>query len=243
MSPSTKPTELGSAMTPELPAVAVLVAVNVGRPRPDGEGGVTGIHKSPVGSPVTVRDPGSRSDGLGSGLTGDHVADRRHHGGTDQAVYAVAREELDHWATEVGRDLAAGSFGENLTTEGLDVDGALVGEIWRVGETVRLQVTGPRIPCATFARAMGEQRWVKRFTERGRTGAYLRVLTAGQIRAGDPITIESRPAHDITVPLMFRALTTERALMPRLAEIDDLGLEGERELARWRAAQGPRLPS
>lgn len=134
--------------------MAHLIAVNVGTPRPDGdsEGPPTGIHKSPVEGPVDLRDPGDKGTGLGSGVAGDFLGDRRHHGGTDQAVYAVAHDELAHWAAEVGRDLPPGAFGENLTITGLDVDGALVGEIWAIGDVVRLQVTGPRIPCATFAR-------------------------------------------------------------------------------------------
>ncbi len=221
--------------------MAHLIAVNVGTPRPDGdsEGPPTGIHKSPVEGPVDLRDPGDKGTGLGSGVAGDFLGDRRHHGGTDQAVYAVARDELAHWAAEVGRDLPPGAFGENLTITGLDVDGALVGEIWAVGDVVRLQVTGPRIPCATFARAMGEQHWVKRFTARGRTGAYLRVLTPGPVRAGDPVVVESRPDHEITVPLMFRALTTERHLLPRLTEVGpDLSEEGRRELAAYRERVG-----
>jgi MOSC domain-containing protein YiiM len=214
-----------------------VLAVNLGRPTPDVEGRLTGIHKAPVAGPVTLREPGTKADGLGSGLAGDAVCDRRHHGGTDQAVYAVAAEELAHWAAEIGRELAPGCFGENLTTAGLDVDGALAGEIWRVGDTVRVQVTGPRIPCSTFARAIGEPQWVKRFTQRGRTGADLRILTPGQVRAGDPVVVEHRPTHDITVPLMFRALTTERHLLPRLAVVEDLGEEGRRELAAYLAAQ------
>ena len=216
--------------------MAHLLAVNVGAPRPDGDSGgpPTGIHKSPVAGPVPVSDPGDKATGRGSGVGQDFLGDRRHHGGTDQAVYAVAHEELAHWAAEVGRELPPGSFGENLTVAGLDVDGALVGEIWAIGDTVRLQVTGPRIPCATFARAMREDRWVKRFTVRGRTGAYLRVLTPGSVRAGDPVVVESRPDHDIDVPLMFRALTTERHLLPRLIEVGpDLSEEGRRELAAY----------
>lgn len=218
--------------------MAFLIAVNIGTPRPDGDSGgqPTGILKAPASGPVPVRDPGDKRTGLGSGVAGDFIGDRRHHGGTDQALYAVAHEELRHWASVVGRDLPPGTFGENLTTSGLPVDDALVGEIWRIGDTVRLQVTGPRIPCATFARAIREPRWVKRFTERGRTGAYLRILTLGTVQAGDPISVEHRPDHDITVPLMFRALTTERHLLPRLEDIGpDLGEEGRRELAAYRA--------
>jgi MOSC domain-containing protein YiiM len=219
---------------------AVVRSVNVGRmrPLPGRPDELSGIDKHPADEPVQVRDPGTKRDGYGSGLVGDHVHDRRHHGGSDQAVYAVAREELDHWGTVLGRELRDGMFGENLTTSGLDVDAALVGEVWRVGDVVRLQVRGPRIPCETFAGQMGEPRWVKRFTERGRTGAYLKVLTPGPVRAGDPITVESRPRHTVTVPLMFRALTTERTLLPRLDEVgDDLSEEGRRHVQAWRDRQ------
>jgi MOSC domain-containing protein YiiM len=109
-------------------------------------------------------------------------------------VYAVARDELAHWAAEVGRDLPPGAFGENLTITGLDVDGALVGEIWAIGDVVRLQVTGPRDPVRDLREGHGRgQRWVKRFTVRGRTGAYLRVLTPGPVQAGDAVVVESRP--------------------------------------------------
>ncbi len=107
-------------------------------------------------------------------------------------------------------------FGENLTTHGLDVSGALIGERWRIGPEVLLEVTSGRIPCATFQGHLGEKRWVKRFTERGAPGAYLRVIEPGEIRAGDPVDIVHRPDHDVTVALYFRAVTTERTLMPRL---------------------------
>lgn len=218
----------------------VVRSVNVGRPRPlpGRPDHVSGIDKRPLDGPIQLRDPGDKRTGLGSGVVGDHVHERRHHGGTDQAVYAVAREELDHWGEVLGRELRDGMFGENLTTAGFDVDAALVGEVWRIGDVVRLQVTGPRIPCETFAAQMGEQRWVRRFTERGRTGAYLRVLAPGEVRAGDSVVVADRPDHDVTVPVMFRALTTERQLMPMLADVgDDLGEEGLRHLEQWRRRQ------
>ena len=123
----------------------------------------SGIRKRPV-DVIEVRDPGPKRGGLGSGVVGDAIISRRHHGGTTQAVYAVAREELDWWGAHLDRDLPDGMFGENLTTAGLEVDTAEVGERWQVGGTL-LEVCGPRIPCATFAKHMAERAWVRRFAE------------------------------------------------------------------------------
>ncbi|MFD7405709.1 MOSC domain-containing protein [Streptomyces sp. NPDC059866] len=196
-----------------------LLSVNLGRPKAvpytDSPEGLTGIDKQPVEGPVRVAAPGPKGIG-GSGLAGDAVCKREHHGGNDQAVYAVAREDLDDWERELGRPLANGSFGENLTTEGLDVSGALIGERWRIGAGVVLEVSSGRIPCRTFQGHLGEKRWVKRFTEKGASGAYLRVIEPGEIRAGDRVEIVHRPDHDVTVALQFRAVTTERELLPRL---------------------------
>lgn len=168
----------------------------------------SGISKKPVPR-VEVRDPGPKHDGLGSGVVGDEIGNRRHHGGEAQAVYAFAREELDWWEHELGRSLPAGMFGENLTTTGLDVDAARVGERWRVGTSL-LEVCGPRVPCVTFAAHMGEQRWVKRFAARERVGAYLAVVEAGVIEPGDPIEVVERPDHELTVPMLFRAAMGDR---------------------------------
>ncbi|MFB7324169.1 MULTISPECIES: MOSC domain-containing protein [unclassified Streptomyces] len=200
-----------------------LLSVNLGRPEAvpytDQPEGVTGIGKRSVDGPVEVASPGPKGVGA-SGLAGDAVCDTRHHGGDDQAVYAVAREDLDAWEHELGRTLANGAFGENLTTLGLDITGARIGERWRIGSplgpSVLLEVTSGRIPCRTFQGHLGEKGWVKRFTRRAAPGAYLRVLEAGEIRAGDRVEIVHRPDHDVTVGLEFRAMTTERSLLPRL---------------------------
>ncbi|KEF02486.1 MULTISPECIES: MOSC domain-containing protein [Streptomyces] len=197
-----------------------LLSVNTGRSRPTehrGAGGRTGIFKEPVDGPVAVAAPGPKGV-AGSGLAGDDVVNRKHHGGDDQAVYAYAREDLDAWERELGRELPAGMFGENLTTRGLDVTHALIGERWRIGPRLLLEVTSARIPCMTFQGKLGEPGWIKRFTQAGAPGAYLRVIEPGEIRRGDPITVEHRPDHDVTVALTFRAMTTERALLPRLLE-------------------------
>ena len=124
----------------------------------------TGIDKQPADGPVEVRAPGSKAHGLGSGLISDFIGDRRNHGGDDQAVYAYALEDLQWWADELGTTLSAGQFGENVTTTSLDVNGARIGERWRVGDTVQLQVTEPRIPCGTFRGWMNRPGWLKTFT-------------------------------------------------------------------------------
>ena len=183
-----------------------IVSVNLGAPTPTTatRSGVTGIGKRAVDQ-VEVRAPGPKEGGLGSGVVGDYIGSRRHHGGDNQAVYAVAREELGWWGRELGRDLPNGMFGENLTTLDLDVDGALIGERWAVGERAVLAVTAPRVPCQTFATRMGEPQWVKRFTRRGRVGAYLAVVEPGVIRPGDPVRVLERPSHGITLQEVFRA--------------------------------------
>ncbi|MFR9794451.1 MOSC domain-containing protein [Streptomyces sp. MS06] len=217
-----------------------LLSVNLGRaravPYTDQPEGLTGIDKRPVEGPVRVAAPGPRGAGA-SGVAGDAVCDTRHHGGDHQAVYAFAREDLDAWARVLGRPLAPGAFGENLTTEGVDVSGALIGERWRVGATLLLEVTSGRIPCRTFQGHVGEQGWVKRFTERGAPGAYLRVVEPGEIRAGDPVEVVYRPEHEVSVALQFRAVTTERTLLPRLLAAGEALNPVARETARKYVAQ------
>ncbi len=189
--------------------MAHLEAVCIGRIQPTEHGSLkrTGIDKRPVAGRVAVGP---------LGLAGDQIADLDHHGGLDQAVYAFAREDYAFWEDELGRPLAAGGFGENLTTVGVNVQNARIGERWRVGETL-LEVSGVRIPCSVFAGFVDEPRWVRRFTDHGVPGAYLRVLEPGTIAAGDPIEVVSAPAHDFTVGHAFRAGTTQPHLLAALA--------------------------
>lgn len=208
--------------------------MNVGRPQPNPykKTRATGIGKEPQDDPVEVRAPGPKHGGLGSGLVGDFIGDGQHHGGDGQAVYAFQREDLDRWSERLGRQIPNGFFGENLTTVELEVNEARIGERWRVGADVVLQVVSARIPCSTFRGQMGEKGWLKTFTADARPGAYLSVITPGLIRTGDPVEVIHRPAHDVTVSLMFRAFTTDRDLLPALLPAgDDLDPETRTEIA------------
>lgn len=198
--------------------MGVVESVNVGERRPiAAKSGVSGIDKRPVAGPVDVRaaEPG------GSGLAGDRICDVRHHGGPDQAVYAYAREDLDGWEGQLG-PLASGVFGENLTTRGVEVTGAVIGERWRIGAGLLLQVTVPRVPCRTFATWLDRRGWVRTFTDAAVPGAYLRVVEPGEVRAGDAVEVVHRPAHGLTIATTFRALLTSPELLPLLATVDDL---------------------
>jgi MOSC domain-containing protein YiiM len=199
-----------------------VLSVNLARVRPNpdrreaamiGIQAMTGIEKIPTSEPVLVRAPGTRGEGLGSGLVGDVVCDRHNHGGDTQAVYAYAREDLDHWECVLGRTLPAGVFGENLTTIGVDVNRAVIGERWRIGE-LELQVTFPRTPCGTFRAWIAERGWLRTFTVAALPGTYLSVVSPGQVSAGDPVTVVHRPTHGVTVAQVFRAITREPDLLP-----------------------------
>ncbi|MQA26903.1 MAG: MOSC domain-containing protein [Micromonosporaceae bacterium] len=209
---------------------ARLVSVNLAVVRTGawtGDMGSTGIDKRPTTERV-------RAGRLG--LVGDTIVDTRHHGGVDQAVYAYAREDAAWWARELGREAPPGRFGENLSTEGLDVTGAVIGERWEIGGAL-LEVSCPRIPCRVFAGFWDVPDLIKRFTARAWPGAYLRVLREGALGAGDAIGVVRRPAHGVTIGEAFRALTTEADLLPRLLEASELPSEAH-ETARRRQGVG-----
>jgi len=193
-----------------------IVSVNVGMPRQisvrRGRPMMSAIVKEPVEGPVRVE---------GVNLAGDDQADRRVHGGPDKAVYAYAREDSDWWATELRREIVDGMFGENLTTVGLDVSGAMIGERWQVG-TVVLEVCQPRLPCSKLGMRFGDLKMVKRFGEASRPGAYLRIITEGELQTGDEVTVLSRPEHGITVTNVADAILVDDSLMAHVATAPEL---------------------
>ncbi|MEO7260296.1 MAG: MOSC domain-containing protein [Jatrophihabitantaceae bacterium] len=195
--------------------------------RPNKKPGKTGIDKRPVDHPVLVGR---------LGLAGDTICDTRNHGGLDQAVYAYAGEDTEWWqqqlAGELSFELGPGSLGENLTLRGVDVTHAVIGERWRVGGAV-LQVAVPRIPCSTFAGFWNVDRLLKRFTQSGRVGAYLRVLSEGEVAAGDEVAVLDRPSHGLTLVQTLRALTGDRSLAPKLLTAPELPEDVHRSARRW----------
>jgi MOSC domain-containing protein YiiM len=216
--------------------VATVLTVNCAYVDPGGGTPKTGIDKRPVAGAVAVRAPGPMHGGLGSGVIGDVIGNGKLHGGDDQAVYVYAREDLDDWQAELDRELTNGIFGENITTSGMDVTGAVIGERWRIGsDGLLLEVTSPRTPCKTFAARLGIDGWIKTFTNAGIPGAYLRILEPGRLQAGDDIEVVHRPDHGLTIGTVYRAMMLEPDLMPSLLVADALPEPLKRQ-ARKRAA-------
>ena len=198
------------------PPGALVVSVNVGQIRTVEDHGrtvTTGIFKRPVNGRVAVH---------GVNLDGDDQADRRVHGGPDRAAYAYAGEDLAWWADQLGRPVPAGTVGENLTIEGLDVTEARVGDVWAIG-TALFEVTAPRVPCYKLGIRMGDPRFPLRFARAGRPGAYLRVRQHGDVGAGDPLEVVHRADHDVTVGLIARAFHDDHSLAALLLGAPELG--------------------
>ena len=192
-----------------------VLSVNVGGVREfdyNGRPAKSGIWKSPVAGRVAAR---------GVNLDGDDQADRKVHGGPDKAVYAYAIEDVRWWEQELGRSLQYGEFGENLTTEQIDVTGALVGEHWEIGTAV-LEVSEPRVPCWRLGVRMEDKMFPRRFTKALRPGAYLRIIVEGDVGEGDEIRVVDRPQHDLTIGDMFRIFSRDRDEVERLVAVPQI---------------------
>ncbi len=211
------PTATPDASTP-FDASALVSAVCVVHqilPDPGNDPDTTAIDKRPVAGRREVGELGVR---------GDTQCDRRDHGGPFQAVYAYADEDAEWWASVLSREITPGLFGENLRLRGVDVTGAEIGERWQVGvgeAPLVVEVTMPRVPCTTFQVRMGEPHWMRRFTEHGAPGAYLRVVQTGTVAAGDPVVVVHRPGHGVTVGQAF--LRPDPETMQRLLDAAEAG--------------------
>jgi MOSC domain-containing protein YiiM len=206
---------------------ARVISVNVGLPREIewlGKRDTTAIWKAPVEGRVPVADVN---------LAGDDQADRRFHGGPDKAAYAYAREDYDWWSRELDRPLEPGTFGENLTLEGLDVTAAVVGERWAMGSAL-LEVAQPRTPCWKIGARMDDPDFPVWFAAAGRPGAYLRIVSEGDVGAGDAVEVVERPAHGLTVGEVARIYHGDRARCAELLQAPELAEE-------WRAWVAERL--
>jgi MOSC domain-containing protein YiiM len=181
------------------------------------------IWKSPATGRIAIR---------GVNLAGDDQADRQAHGGPDKVVYTYAVEDARWWEQQIGRGLAHGEFGENLTTEGIEVNSALIGEHWEIGTTV-LEVSEPRIPCWRLGVRMNDKMFPRRFTEALRPGAYLRLVVEGDVGAGDEIRVVDRPHHDLTVGDVFRIYTRDRNEVERLLAVPRMSESWRRWAADW----------
>jgi MOSC domain-containing protein YiiM len=203
-----------------------ILSVNVGTVREFEYGGRparSAIWKSPVVGRIAVR---------GVNLAGDDQADRKAHGGPDKVVYAYAVEDARWWQQQIGRSLGYGEFGENLTTLGIDVNDALVGERWQIGTTV-LEVSEPRIPCWRLGVRMNDKMFPRHFTEALRPGTYFRLLVEGTVSEGDEIRIIERPAQGLTIRDIFRIYTRDRAEVPRLLSVPRMSESWKRWAGDW----------
>lgn len=195
----------------DVPSRGVLRSINVGAARPlshDGTTVRTAIDKRPVDGPVRV---------AADGLRADEQADRRVHGGPDQAVYAYDAAAYAWWSRELGRTLEPGTFGENLTVEGVGVDAAPIGAVWRIGPA-QLRVRGPRIPCHKLGVRMGDRSFPARFAAAGRPGAYLAVLQPGEIQVGDAVVLAWSPDHGFTIARFAAAYHGDRSELAAMAD-------------------------
>jgi MOSC domain-containing protein YiiM len=190
-----------------------------------GSEGRTGIDKRSVEGPIEFKN---------NGVAGDRIIDTNVHGGYDQAVYAYAQEDARWWEKEIGEDIPAGRFGENLTTEGIDVNEALVGEQWKIGSVI-LEVSQPRIPCRVFAGFWKRATLIKDFTQAGRPGAYLRIIQEGTAKAGDAIEVIFKPDHSVSISDLFSAKSGERTKINEIKVVPQLS-QGFKEWAEKIAA-------
>jgi MOSC domain-containing protein YiiM len=196
--------------------LGTVTSVNVGEPRQvewAGRSVRTAIWKTATEGRVLVAH---------DNLMGDAQADLRVHGGPDKAVYAYASEDYRWWEEQLGTALDVGTFGENLTTEGIDLADAVIGEVWGVG-TAKLEVAQTRQPCFKLGIRMGDAGFVQEFDRARRYGIYLRIHEVGEIGAGDEVFLLSRPTHGMTASVFADTLDSDDPVaIRRLVDIDEV---------------------
>jgi MOSC domain-containing protein YiiM len=167
-----------------------ILSVCTGKPeRLAGKTYNTGINKRAANGALMIR---------AAGLEDDAVCNRKYHGGPDQAAYIEGGVTLDWWATELGRPLHPGQFGENLIIAGLDNVVVAAGDCLGFGDVI-LQATAPRMPCTTFAAKMADPHFVRRYRKAARPGFYCRVIREGTVEVG--MEVSYRPYEGLRVPM------------------------------------------
>lgn len=200
------------------------MSVNVGGIREfdyHGKAAASAIWKTPTTDRVMAR---------GVNLEGDDQADRKAHGGPDKAVYAFAVEDSRWWGAQLGREMEHGELGENLSTEGIEVTSAVVGERWEIGSAV-FEVSEPRVPCWRLGVRMKDEQFPRRFTQAGRPGTYLRIVVEGELGVGDEVRVVERPDHELTIGDVFRIFTRDQDQAARLLAVPQLS-------SAWKAWAG-----
>ncbi len=174
----------------------------------------------------------------GQQIPGPDVLDYPSEPGPDcHIVSAYSRLDYDYWQTRLRRAIPNGMFGEHFTTHGIDLCHARIGERWRIGPRLVLEITGPRMPSGRFLEWLRERGWLETFIAAERPGVFARVVAPGPAQAGDKITVQSRPDHDVTVWDSFRALTSEDSFLPTLLRMPQLPRQAVR-LLRQHAPHG-----
>ncbi len=174
-----------------------LISINIGEERTlqrKNHTEQTGIFKSSIDRPVQITK---------LGLEDDVIVSKKHHGGPDQAVYIYGMADYVWWSNELGKEVAPGTFGDNLTISELESAQFNIGDYLHIGE-ITLQITAPRIPCKTFAARMEDSQWVKKFRKAERPGLYCRVIKEGIVKAGDLVSIEKYTDETISILEMYR---------------------------------------
>ena len=199
---------------------AVLESIQVGRPRQFGQEDAadpmdrlwtTGFYKEPVNGPVRL--------GV-TNLDGDGQADLVHHGGTEKAVLAYADDHYHLWRPELNMpNLAFGAFGENFTVQGITEANVCLGDVWKIGDEVRVQVSQPRQPCWKLARRWRLKTLALQVQSTGRTGWYFRVLAEGAVAAGMPMMLVERPHPAWTVERANRVMHFDKDDLRAAAEL------------------------
>jgi MOSC domain-containing protein YiiM len=219
--------------------LARLVSIQVGLPQVHGAADAvepldrpwrTGFFKAPVAGPVRL----GRTN-----LAGDGQANLRVHGGADKAVLAYAASHYPRWRTELGLpDLPYGAFAENFTIAGQDEAEVCLGDVYAIG-SARVEVSQPRQPCANITHRWRVPRLTEQVASTGRHGWYLRVLTEGEVVAGDPVVLLARPTPEWPITRAMRAMQARAADPAEAAALLDVPSLS----AAWRTTLARERPS